>query len=60
MSTFFKVLAALSAFFGAIIGAIVIFDRISNKNRIKGDYLDCETAEDVVEIEDEAESEDEE
>lgn len=42
MKGFFKCLAAVLALFGAIVGALVIFDKISNKNRIKGDYLECD------------------
>ncbi len=53
MNSFFKVLAAISAFFAALIGALLVFDKITNKNRIKGDYLECETADDIVDIEDE-------
>lgn len=42
MKGFFKCLAAILALFGAIVGALIIFDKISNKNRIKGDYLECD------------------
>ena len=38
MKTFLKIIGSLLAVFGAVIGALAIFDKISNKNRIKGDY----------------------
>ncbi len=43
MKGFFKVLLALFTMFATVIGALAIFDRISNKHRIDGDYLDCDT-----------------
>ncbi len=43
MKGFLKFFVSLLAVFGAIIGALAIFDRFSNKNRIKGDYLECNT-----------------
>ena len=45
MKSFWKFLVSILAIFGAAIGALAIFDKISNKNRIKGDYLECETDE---------------
>jgi len=42
---FLKVLISLCAIFGAAVGALAIFDKISNKNRIKGDYLECDSEE---------------
>lgn len=49
MKGFFKVLISIFAVFGAVIGALAVFDKFSNKNRIKGDYLECETEEEQVE-----------
>ncbi|MBR7133491.1 MAG: hypothetical protein IKD04_08160 [Clostridia bacterium] len=46
-----KALIAFFAVFGAIIGALAIFDKLSNKNRIKGDYLECDTEEYSAEVE---------
>lgn len=43
MKAFFKVLVSLLAVFGAAVGALAVFDKFSNKNRIKGDYLECNT-----------------
>lgn len=43
MKGFIKVLAALFTMFAVVIGALVIFDKITNKNRLDGDYLDCDT-----------------
>ena len=43
MKNFLKAIVSLLAVFGAVIGALAIFDKISNKNRIKGDYLECDS-----------------
>lgn len=45
MKGFCKFLISVLAFFGALVGALAIFDKFSNKNRIKGDYLECNTEE---------------
>lgn len=45
MKGFLKVLLALFTMFATVIGALAIFDKIQNKNRIQGDYLDCDTDE---------------
>lgn len=42
MKSFLKIIVSLLALFGAAIGALAIFDNIKNKNRIKGDYLECD------------------
>ena len=42
MKGFLKVFVSILAVFGAAIAALMIFDKISNKNRIKGDYLECD------------------
>lgn len=42
MKSFLKVFSAILAVFGAAIAALVIFDKFSNKNRLKGDYLECD------------------
>lgn len=42
MKGFLKFLGSVLALFGAVIGALAIFDKFSNKNRIKGDYLNCD------------------
>lgn len=41
-------IGALTAIFAVVVGALVLFDRFANKNRIKEGYLDCDmpTAED--------------
>ena len=49
MKNFITILLSLIAVVGLLVGALVIFDKIKNKNRIKGDYLDCETEEDTFE-----------
>ena len=50
MKNFLKILLAVLALFGALVGALVIIDKIYNKNRIKGDYLECDTGDDFEEI----------
>ena len=45
MKNFFKILISVFAVFCAIVGALVIIDKISNKNRIKGNYLECDVDE---------------
>ncbi len=42
MKGFVKFLGSIMAVFGAVIAALAIFDKFSNKNRIKGDYLECD------------------
>ena len=42
MKSFLKAIVGIFAMFGALVGALAVFDKISNKNRIKGDYLECE------------------
>ncbi|MBP3706484.1 MAG: hypothetical protein J6J13_04475 [Clostridia bacterium] len=46
MKTFFKVLIGLVTAVAAIVGALMVFDKIVNKNRIKGNYLECDSPED--------------
>ena len=46
MKVFLKVLGAIVAVFGVVVGALAIFDKVSNKNRIKGDYLECDSGTD--------------
>ncbi|MBR6510594.1 MAG: hypothetical protein IKT38_08315 [Clostridia bacterium] len=50
MKNFWKILIAVLAVFGAIVGALVIIDKIQNKNRIKGDYLECDTGDEFEDI----------
>ena len=42
MNGFLKIFGSVLAAFGVIIGALAIIDKLSNKNRIKGDYLECD------------------
>ena len=51
MKDFFKFIVSIFAVFGAMVGALAIFDKYSNKNRIKGDYLECITEQDFSEEE---------
>ena len=45
MKNVWKVIVAILALFGALVGALVIVDKIKNKNRIKGEYLECDSEE---------------
>lgn len=45
MKSFLKFIVSLFALFGAAIGALAVFDKAKNKNRIKGDYLECDNSE---------------
>jgi len=49
MSNFFKALISVLAVFGAVIGALVVIDKVLNKHRIKGDYLECDSADEYEE-----------
>jgi hypothetical protein len=46
-----KVIVALLAIFGALVSALVVVDKIKNKNRIKGDYLECDDDDNIPDIE---------
>lgn len=49
MKKFLAFIGTLAAVFSAVMGALVIFDRFNNKNRIKNGYLECEVPTDDVE-----------
>lgn len=42
MKGFLKFLGTVIAVFSAVIGALAVFDRLTQKNRIKDGYLVCE------------------
>ena len=42
MNSFLKIFGSILAAFGVIIGALAIIDKLANKNRIEGDYLECD------------------
>ena len=42
MKGFLKFLGTVVAIFSAVIGALAVFDRLTQKNRIKDGYLVCE------------------
>lgn len=46
-----KVIVALLAIFGALVSALLVVDKIKNKNRIKGDYLECDDDDNIPDIE---------
>ena len=45
MKGFLKVTLSILALFAAAFGVLVLID-LSNRNRIKGDYLECDSTED--------------
>lgn len=45
MKGFLKFVLTVSALFAAAVGVLVLVDQLVNKNRIRGDYLECETEE---------------
>ena len=47
MKKFIKILFSIFGLFTAAIGALAVVDKLINKNRIEGDYLDC-TQEDIT------------
>lgn len=42
MKKVFKFLAGLTAIFSSVLAALAVFDRLTQKNRIKNGYLECE------------------
>lgn len=42
MNGFLKIFGSVLAAFGVIVGALAIIDKLLNKNRIEGDYLECD------------------
>ncbi len=51
MKNIWKVIVAILALFGALVGALVVIDKVKNKNRIKGEYLECDGDEEIPDIE---------
>lgn len=45
MTNFVKFLISFLAVLAGVVGALMIFDKLSNKNRLKDDYLECDTSE---------------
>ena len=41
MKKFFKFLGTIAAIFSAVLGALTVFDKLTQKNRIKDGYLEC-------------------
>ncbi len=42
MKKFLKFVGTVVAIFSAVLGALTVFDRLTQKNRIKNGYLECE------------------
>lgn len=42
MKGFLKFLGTVAAIFSAVIGALAVFDKLTQKNRIREGYLVCE------------------
>jgi len=43
MNNLTKFIISLLAVFAGVVAALAVFDKITNKNRIKGDYLECDS-----------------
>ena len=52
MKNAWKIIVAILALFGALVGVLVIVDKIKNKNRIKGEYLECDDINELHNIDD--------
>lgn len=49
MKKFLKFIGAIVAIFSAVLGALAVFDRFTQKNRIKDGYLECDVQNPYVE-----------
>lgn len=47
MKGFLKFIMSAFAVFTAAVGALVLIDRLANKNRIEGDYLECDGSDEI-------------
>lgn len=45
MKKLLKFIGAVAAIFSAVLGALTVFDRVTQKNRIKNGYLECDIPE---------------
>ncbi|MBQ8740887.1 MAG: hypothetical protein IJY79_04990 [Clostridia bacterium] len=45
MKKFLKFIGTVVAIFSAVLGALAVFDRLTQKNRIKDGYLECDVPE---------------
>lgn len=46
MKNFFKIIASVAAVLAAAFGVLILIDKLTNKNRIEGDYLECDCSDD--------------
>ena len=46
MGKFFKFIFSLFGLLATAVGVLAVVDKITNKNRIEGDYLNCNKPED--------------
>lgn len=49
MKKFFKFIGTVVTVFSAVLGALAVFDRLTQKNRIKDGYLVCDVPESETE-----------
>lgn len=47
MKGFLKFLLSVLALFSAAVGALAVYDAVKNKNRIKGEYLECDSTDEI-------------
>jgi hypothetical protein len=48
MNNMVKFIIAMVALVVAVVGALVIIDKITNKNRLEDDYLDCDISDELL------------
>ena len=49
MKGIIKIIIAISVIFAAVVSALIVFDKLTNKNRLDDDYLDCDITDDFIE-----------
>ena len=47
MKGFLKVMLSLFALLAAAVGVLVLIDQLNNRNRIQGDYLECDSTDEA-------------
>lgn len=49
MKGFLKFISIFTAVFTAVVGALVVVDRLLNRNRLEDDYLQCDVLDESAE-----------
>lgn len=48
MKGFFKVIGIITTVFASVMALLVLADKYVNRNRLEGDYLDCDLPEEIT------------